>query len=195
MLCKTKLNYFWDILVDNSSFSGSYNTESTLVEFTALSNWKFNFSTTASYHGGSGRDSYIRLYKNNTVIDSRTSNSTSWYEEVTFSNMAINKWDIIKVTAQWYNSSYKLELQTLYANAKYMENLIVWVGGTPKQIKAIWEFIVVHLYGNNDKGVFKGGIITWTTESVETGSITLWNAVWFLEINYNGQIVKVPYYN
>jgi len=195
LLCKTKLNYFWDILVDNSSFSGSYNTESTLVEFTALSNWKFNFSTTASCYGGSGRDSYIRLYKNNTVIDSRTSNNTSWYEEVTFKNIPVNKWDIINVTAQWFNSSYKLSLKTLYADIRYMENLNVWVGGTPKQIKTIWEFIVVHLYGNNDKGVYKGGIITWTTESVETGSITLWNAVWFLEINYNGQIVKVPYYN
>lgn len=68
------------------------------------------------------------------------------------------------------------------------------VGLLPNLIKWIWELAVWTLYWMHKDNVFYWWIITWTTETVETGNITLWNAVGFLEINYNGQTVKVPYY-
>lgn len=194
MLCKVKGSSYEKVIANNPNFNQTYSdTETTVIEDTADLDGNFYFKTQLQGSWSDGRMSYAYLYVNGTKLT-----TYSYYASTRndFSiNKDLNKWDVVKVTVKWYNSAYKLGVRTLYSGIKYMDNLIVWVGGTPKQIKAIWEFIVVHLYGNNDKGVYKGGIITGTTNSVTTGSITLWNAVGYLEVNYNWNIVKIPYYN
>lgn len=63
----------------------------------------------------------------------------------------------------------------------------------PTEIKWIWEKTSGVIYGNyNDNYI--GGIIRNTTKTATAGSITLGNCVGFLELNYNGKIVKIPYY-
>lgn len=59
----------------------------------------------------------------------------------------------------------------------------------------IWDLWVINIYWKSDDWKYYWWIITWTTDTVETGEITLWNAVGYLEVNYNWNIVKIPYYN
>jgi hypothetical protein len=64
----------------------------------------------------------------------------------------------------------------------------------PRDSVELWETCHAMSYWNSLDNTFKWWIIVWSSASATTGEITLWNAVGFLEINYNGQIVKVPYY-
>lgn len=43
-------------------------------------------------------------------------------------------------------------------------------------------------------GAFKGGQFVGTSTSATTGAIALGNAVGFLNLNYNGEIFKIPFY-
>lgn len=64
----------------------------------------------------------------------------------------------------------------------------------PREIVEIWWQATTTLFGRDVSWKFVWWIITWFSSSVTTWSITLWNAVGYLEINYNWTIVKVPYY-
>ncbi len=83
----------------------------------------------------------------------------------------------------WYTWSY-LSIQPSHLTPSWY----------PDEVKNIWETTEVIIYGTNKDWVYIWGVIVWETTDIKTGSITLWNAVWFLEINYNWEIVKVPYY-
>jgi len=84
----------------------------------------------------------------------------------------------------WYTWSY-LSIQPSHLTPSWY----------PDEVKNIWETTEVIIYGTNKDWVYIWGVIVWETNDIKTWSITLWNAVWFLEINYNWEIVKVPYYS
>ena len=65
----------------------------------------------------------------------------------------------------------------------------------PLELKTLWELAKTFLYWIDPKdNIYKWGIILWNSSSATTGSITLWNAVGFLVVNYNWNLVKIPYY-
>ena len=66
---------------------------------------------------------------------------------------------------------------------------------TPSDVKEIWELTTWVIYWIDSDDIYKGGIIIGESTTATTGSITLGNAVGYLEVYYNGEVVKVPYYS
>lgn len=99
-------------------------------------------------------------------------------------------WQDLSVATNWSKSSgaYNLTCNvSLY--------LVQWnITFSPNEVKNIGEFSVCFLYWVDKDWIFKWWIITWESTSATTWSLTLWNAVGFLEVNYNGDMVKIPYY-
>ena len=64
---------------------------------------------------------------------------------------------------------------------------------TPKDVKSLWETTIALLYWNYN-WEFNWWIFLWKSSTATTWSITLWNAVWYITVNFNGEIIKIPYY-
>lgn len=128
----------------------------------------------------------ITINKNN-----RDEYNTSYYSQNTtgsFTLKSVKKWDIIKIVG------------TTAANAQsWIENVVVkQIEGLkiqlrPYSIKPIWNIWVATSFWMIN-WLFKWGQFVGTNTSVTTGTITLWNAVGYLEVNYLWEIYKIPYY-
>lgn len=146
-----------------------------------------------SWNGNtSSAKSNIKILVNGTEIESFTCN---WNTATILNYMSDTKypsWSSVSVTCTvtawtYYINNTKI-YQVTYINSK---NFISWI---PYKKRDIGEMTSMFIYGNYN-GEYKGWIITGTTNEVETGSITLWNAVWFITVMFNGELIKIPYYN
>ena len=64
----------------------------------------------------------------------------------------------------------------------------------PYEEVELWEFTSALLYWNNE-GNYKWWIMLSKETSATTWNITPWNFEWYIKVNLNGEIVKIPYYN
>ena len=151
---------------------------------------------TSNYHlefDVAGRTSKWYLYINGTQVwgEFNADSNTNTPIHHTYDFTWLNVWDIVSAS-----------IDTQYNDGQhYIWNFVLtplasvsMIPLTPKTIENIGDLIYLTLYGRDGEKYY-GGIITGTTNSVTTGGITPWNFVGYLEINYNGSIVKVPYYN
>lgn len=92
-----------------------------------------------------------------------------------------------------YESANQMLVKWMYIESVVARDFEYDHMGYPADVKEIWEQTSINIYWVHD-WIFRGWIIRQTTSTATTWAITLWNAVWFLEINFNWQIVKVPYY-
>lgn len=65
----------------------------------------------------------------------------------------------------------------------------------PTIIKNLWESVSWIIFWLNSNWNFMWWFMYWLSGSATTWNITLWNAVWYITVNFNWQIVKIPYYN
>lgn len=71
----------------------------------------------------------------------------------------------------------------------------VWkIDMQPKEIKAIWSLMTWFIYWLDEDWIYKWWIITWKTSSATAWSITLGNAVWYLTVLVDWEVLKIPYY-
>jgi len=100
-------------------------------------------------------------------------------------------WTIVKLegSVQWSaNSAYveNIELTTILTSGKTTNNMYnIYVNS----VKYIWEKIIGKIYWVSEGNKFIGGII----RKKEEGSINNLTASGYLELNYNGEIFKIPY--
>lgn len=139
-----------------------------------------------------------------------------WWYLYKWSATSTNQILYVYRSGAWYNSWEKIDTLTASTTIKlkwetwntggYLEDITISkivaviprtsnIGAIPREIEELWDLWTWTLYWNHIDWSYHGWIITWTTESATTWSVSLWNAVWYLEINYNWQIVKVPYYS
>lgn len=101
-------------------------------------------------------------------------------------------WDVFTMKATRYQPWWSMAVRAATSN---MLVITTWsdIELRPSIIREIWTVWVATSYGKVN-GVFKWGQFVGTTTSVTTGTIALWNAVGYLEVNYLWEIYKIPYY-
>ena len=105
----------------------------------------------------------------------------------------LTAWDTLTFSHWWVTikgSSLQINYAVTYAPAPVVKAPLV-----PLDKKDLWGLCKCFSFWLNPKNdVFEWWLVVGQTNSVTTGSIALGNAVWYLVINYNWNLVKVPYY-
>lgn len=109
----------------------------------------------------------------------------------------IKAWDKITVTLySWFNNnSYYNKIKATSGSIECPIALLK-TGDTlhPRENKDIWALSGATLYGLHTDKNYYGGIMLEKSTEANTGDITLGNAVGFITVNFNGEIIKIPYY-
>lgn len=132
----------------------------------------------------------------NWTVDTQLWDFLSWAQSKSFdkhSSIFYPAWSLIEVKMTCNQANIILYAEQLKFKETYNKSSNN-TECTPKIIKQLWDFITCFTYWIDTDWVFKWWIINGESTTATAWNITLWNAVWFLEINYNWEIVKVPYY-
>lgn len=194
MLCKAWLP---TILANNPEFTASYASSGTgtLYEITTTKEWKIHLifsiaaTTTGSSNGGTfyiykGSTELYNEYKDNSTFTQINYTSTNSYPAGT----------TIYIKCSRTFTSVTMKLKGIFAETipeNLTEDKVVIY---PKELKALWELSAGTIYGNHTDNTYKWGIIIGKSTAANTGYVTLGNAVGFITVNYNGEIIKIPYY-
>lgn len=185
MLCKVKTTE--DITTLYTGGISTYN-EYTLYDGTMSKQWYLDLSVNSF----TSNNTYLRLYANNTLLK-------EWTNSVTITDLKYVSDTIypagtnVKIKMErtsGNNNQAKTSDVTLKLVNRMMKIMVPW-----KALKGttIWNLSNIIIYGAYD-GNFYSGIMIWKDTTVSTGSITLGKAVWFITVNLNWEIVKIPYY-
>lgn len=197
MLCKVKDGGILDTVASRTDAiqQGPYN-EGTYLEYTATKTWEYSIDVSAYINSSLASSAYVRVYVSDVKkIEQHIQVYTA--TNYTFKVNA-NAWENIKITIQQGSTgnSYKICINNAYIRLYLVSYKTVWPYLYPYKLSNIGTSNQATLYGiaPNNK-VYIWGIVTGTSTEVITWEITPGNFVGYLEVNYNGTIVKVPYYN
>jgi len=174
----------------NESFTTSSKTINKTR--TATLTWAIDVSFDGSvwgYGAGVTITNTYTIYKNNVVISSGK----------TASNITVNTGDIIKFEYKATTNSIGSYQMYIWPCNIYKTKELVWLPKTwlkalPRNFRALWELGIGTIYGVHTDKVYYGGIMIEKDTTATTGSVTLGNAVGFITVNFNGEILKIPYY-
>ena len=135
---------------------------------------------------------WMGIMKNWTVLVSSASNNYWRRCEVRY-NGTLTAGDVI--TVQHGGVPIWAAEITINYTKTFMVKPVTKIYWYPIETKNIWEIGKATIQGihPNDNN-YKWGVILKTDTAATTGSITLWNAVGFLVVNFNWNLVKIPYY-
>lgn len=192
-------------IVNDSNYEKSSNATrsapyTTIDTYYMPATWKLFIDTSIKCANTNG--AWLYRYIDNVAAQGQYHTGTlayttsTTYTKVTDTTQDVYQtWQRIDLRTQSYNSSATITIKWLNMYVipeNYTTNYdyIIY----PKDLKSLWELCIGTIYWihNNE---FKGGIIRSTTNSITTWAISPWNFVWYLEVNYNWNIVKIPYYN
>lgn len=206
LLCKahTRMSSNWISAVKEYWELTSFDSNTTILtyynnsphELTAYASfkwgWAVSFQSTAQIISSNWQNKTVTLY-------------TNWMSD--YAQYRYQTWTVT-VPANWsvslvvkpYNSGWPVKLseeQILYTTPykiKKKENVnIVWFA--KENNVQIWKRLSMITFWEHSTWI-KGYLKEQTTSNTaETGYITLWNAVGFINYDLNGTIVKIPYYN
>ncbi len=185
----------------NVAYNGQYAeywpyNEYTYLSTTANKTWKYKIRVNALRNSNSA-SAYIYIYVGGTKVEEL--NITNQTSTVYYFEVDATTGDEIKINwqqgATW--NSYKICF-----NYAYIDYLIQRFNETkepylyPETQANIWSLNKFVLYWNNpNNNTFYGGLMIKKDTTATTGSITLWNAVWFIVVNFNWELLKIPYYS
>lgn len=171
----------------------SISNDSATVLYTATKSWEYKF-TCSLYNSSSSWAHYMRLYLNWNQ-QNQVAYFSSWVQAGTVECEQIfemKAWDILYWYADhWSYWSWNVSNMKLYSEKSPLESVPL----RPVEVKnigEIWYWVSYWNYPRDNK--FYWWIIIWTNQKATTWNITLWNAVGFITVNLNGEIVKIPYY-
>lgn len=174
----------------NESFSSSSKTmnKTWTSTLTWTVNLSFNWSVGGYWAGVTITNTYT-IYKNNVAISSGKNAS----------NITVNTGDVIKFEYQAKTNSVGSYQMYIWPCSIYKTKELVWLPKTwlkalPRNHKTLWNLWTWTLYWKHIDSIYYGWIMTWKGTTATTWSITLWNAKWYIRVNLNGEIVKIPYY-
>lgn len=175
------------------------NGGATYMEITAPYNWDYTITVNATNDHAGSNTTGCRI-----VLFINDIERTNWeynqsYTNITWSPVIknINAWDKITVKIYtWYNNgSYYNKITANSGSITCPINLVkTGYRDMPREIKNIWDFTTCTLYGIHTDGVYYGGVMLEKTTTITAGSISPSNFVWYIKVNFNGEIIKIPYY-
>ena len=163
------------------------STDTDILTYTVKAGWLYKVECQQVFNSGSANN-FIALAINWIVRWTRDYTGTS-PKVVTFDWVECKKWDVISVYKTW-GISYKCWYVKLYG--KYVDTPVPRIL-YPQKIDTIWETTQVLIYWKLwDDYItdFDFNLIA----SVQTWNITLWNAIWFIQLKYRWITYKIPVY-
>ena len=162
---------------------------------TATTSWVFSASFIVS--GSSGFfDFYIYVNWETVVHQSLNKGDSNVTVNTSFTCFT---WDVVSFTmTASSNSTYADVAQNtnIVQTTKYVfvpQNAIRII---PQEMKNLWELWMWTLYWKNPSDwVFYGWIMLDKDTVATTWDIAPWNFVWYIKVNLNWEIVKIPYYS
>lgn len=133
--------------------------------------------TWMSNHGST----YFYVYHNGTQLSSSLNPNI---------NIDAKVWDIISTNKTNNQDDGTVTLKATPTLIKPYKSVL-----RPFGLKTLWELGYGTLYGVHTDNVYYGGIMIEKDTTATTGNITLGNAVGYIKVNFNGEIIKIPYYN
>lgn len=174
---KTLFQYNWIMVTGTYSFTSD-------VTWTIL--FKYNV---VFWSSGSQYAPQITIKKNGTQVYQLNGDRNTWTKMF---ELEVNTGDVIDMITE---RSQEPATQAVAKQIRDMTVVASWVDIElrPSRIYEIWVVWVWTTFWTIN-WVFKWWQFIGTDTAVTTWTITLWNAVWFLEVNYMWEIYKVPYY-
>ena len=175
----------------------TYNTG-----YTNIASWTFTDAGTVRFTG--------KLYINDPSLGSNDyawlKITVNWVSKEVSAHTLYNSPYLFTIDFWYTSGSYSIAIKTSSSNKMaqcadvygYQDIGIFTINVIPllpTEVVNIWEVEYATLYGNHTDGKYYWGLVVGTDTSATTGSITLGNAVGYLKVNYNWNIVKIPYYN
>jgi len=124
------------------------------------------------------------------TIDSPVGSSNFSYRRVYF-NTKVWWWHSIELKMNGSSWTAQCNAPKLYFTPVDNAN---WPHIIINTVKNLWEFLTGIIYGRSYDNDYIGGIMLGKENNATTGSITLWNAVWYIKVRFNGEYIKIPYY-
>lgn len=174
------------------STSSVWDGSADVTVLTATEDWVCTINAKI-YWSNSLSITYCYVSVNGNVVASG-SNWPSWSGDANFTaTFTVMKWDVVKVAWQRYNYwSWNVhDIYVTYTYATVSDNVIK---AYPRDVYPIWQLWFATLYWKHNNGLYYWWLIVGKATSATTWSVTLWNAVWYLLMDLNWQIVKIPYY-
>lgn len=206
LLSKVKsstFNYTDKLYTDTTASNTSGGTSSkTFLSYQLPYTGSYIFAVTW-YKQTAGTGGYFQFY----YSDNTTSTGKLW--QITIENTTsdtyylildnLTAWKTIQILGQGIGSSSnnkvyytKCEIYKLKAIVPPTPSSIVfWY---PNNVKTLWALATSTIYGKTQNNYIWGIALDKSTTAT-TGSIALGNAVGYITINFNGEIIKIPYYN
>jgi len=186
------------------SASGTQWEPKTLVSYieqTATYSWDYTVSATFDVSQNSGDWVDVLAYVDGTTVYSEhiigfSSWSNTLVRLIRLHN--IKKWQVIQVKYCWlYTNAYRFT--TISATSATVSVPVIlkktWIPKwKPRAVESIWSYWYITTYWMHIDDIYYWWIMIWTSSSATTWSITLWNAVWYITVNLNGETLKIPYY-
>lgn len=188
MLCKfiTDPNFY--ILV------GKNNTQKSGANGTVLATYNVPYDWKAKIYGDvyvlNQASIYVKL--NGTNIEQWWNSGYSGRIQRTTTINSVKAWDVITIVVDSLGSQYEA---THYSSTFEMAPVSKGLKVMPKSVKEIGDLGDNTLFWKHIDNKFYGWIMLGKVNSATTGSVTLWNAVWFIEVNFNWELLKIPYYS
>lgn len=194
LLVKTKNDVVGTIFYSNSGL-GSYTSSATATA-TMPSDWfiaiDFEYYWEWSGYRSNGT---IQFYKSspqvNLILIKWVASTHSFMHYV--SDIIYPSWTVININVSGGSSDYMVYAKNIKIRVA-KTRLPVVVSGNPTEVKSIWNMWYIIIYWKIWNS-YKGGIMIDKDTSATTWAITLWDAVGYIKVNLNGEIVKIPYYN
>lgn len=177
-------SYF--ILVAENNTQKSWTNWQTLIFYTTPYQWKAKLTANVSVMN----QIWVSVYLNNTKLEKWW----TWYAQDLSKSieMDVNKWDTIELRADWSSWNYT----ATHKNSKLrMSPQSSWNILRPIFLKEIWQIISCTLYWNHIDWKYYGWIMIEETTTAYTGQISPWNFVWYIRVNFNWKMVRIPYYD
>ena len=164
-------------------------------EFSSQVSWTLYFSWSWSCY----RSTYTNLYilKNWTQVFYKQYNdavtydtSRSWTDSF---SLEVSVGDAITIKSTHYQDTWTQSAYHYCTNVKAVYSNVPIIL-KPKTVEAVWSQATAVSFWMI-WGVFKWGQFVKKWTSCTTWAITLWQAVWYLDLNFGGEILRIPYYN
>lgn len=166
---------------------GEVSTATDILTYTVPKNWDYKIECQQVFSSGSA-NVFIAIQVN--WIVQKTFDYTGNSPKVVSGEITeCKKWDIIKVYKNW-TATYKCGYLKLYE--KSVDSPVARIL-YPQKIDIIWTTTQTVIYWKlwNE---YITDIDCDLTYNVQTWNITLWNAIWFIQLKYRWITYKIPVY-
>lgn len=144
--------------------------------------------------GASNYSCIIRVSENGTYNSEYTLSTNGYQTSMSKTTSLISPWTTIQFELVSQLDWRSVSISDFQIEKHPIKTLYIPVDFVPKSVKALWETVFWQIFWMNEDWIFKWWLMLSKETTATTGSITLWDAQWYIKVNLNWEIVKIPYY-